>query len=99
MSVGLHVTNDKIYQDYREAMKPILMEYGGGFKCDFKVNETLLPTDNKDINRVFIIYFDDKNAMECFFTHPDYLKIKEQYFQNSVSNTVIFSSYSVLKDA
>jgi len=99
MLVGLHVTNDKIYQEYREAMKPILAEYGGGFKCDFKVSETLFPTDNKDINRVFIIYFDDENTMECFFAHPDYLKVKEKYFQNSVSNTVIFSSYSDLNNA
>ena len=91
MLVGLNVTNDKMYQEYRTAMKPILIQFDGGFKCDFKVSETLLPSENKDINRVFIIYFKNEKAMESFFTHPDYLKIKEKYFSNSVSSPVILS--------
>jgi uncharacterized protein (DUF1330 family) len=91
MLVGLNVTNDEMYQEYRAAMKPILIQYDGGFKCDFKVSETLLPSENKDINRVFIIYFKDEEAMESFFSNPEYLKIKENHFSNSVSSAVILS--------
>jgi len=91
MLVGLNVTNDEMYQEYRAAMKPILVQYDGGFKCDFKVSETLLPSENKDINRVFIIYFKDEDAMDSFFSHPDYLKVKGKYFSNSVSSAVILS--------
>jgi len=91
MLVGLNVTNDDMYQDYRNAMKTILLQYGGGFKCDFKVSETLLPSDNKDINRVFIIYFENEETMNNFFSNPDYLKVKEKYFSNSVSSAVILS--------
>ncbi|EAR61344.1 hypothetical protein MED92_11474 [Oceanospirillum sp. MED92] len=41
MLVGLEVTDDQIYQSYREAMRPILEFYGGEFGYDFRVSEVL----------------------------------------------------------
>ena len=93
MLVGLNVLDDSIYQAYRKAMKPILATYGGGFGCDFKVSEVFLPESDSEINRVFTIYFKDHEAMEQFFSHPEYMKIKALYFESSVGSTTIISSY------
>lgn len=92
MLVGLNVIDDQIYQQYREAMSPILKTFGGAFGYDFKVAEVLKPAGDV-INRVFTINFPDSDSMEQFFTDPDYLAVKEQYFSASVASTTIISSY------
>lgn len=93
MLVGLNVLDDQMYQEYRKAMKPILASYGGGFGYDFKVSEVLLPESGHDINRVFTIYFRDRDAMDGFFSTPEYLKAKAQYFEESVGSTTIIARY------
>ena len=55
--VGLHVTDQESYQKYREAMTPILHEHGGDFGYDFHIAAVLKPLEEKQINRVFTIYF------------------------------------------
>ena len=42
MLVGLKVTNEEGYAEYRRAMKPLLFAAGGGFGCVFRVSEVLL---------------------------------------------------------
>ena len=51
MLVGLHVTNDEMYQAYREKMTPILIECGGGFGYDFRISEILKSQTDGEINR------------------------------------------------
>ena len=65
MLVGLHVTNDEMYQTYREKMTPVLVECGGGFGYDFRIAEVLKSQTDQEINRVFTIYFPDKEAMHA----------------------------------
>ncbi len=72
--VGLYVTNDEIYKQYRKGMLPILERFGGGFSYDFKIHE-VLKSDVKKINRVFIIYFKYKESMNLFFADKEYLDI------------------------
>jgi len=91
--VGLQVTNDEEYTNYREAMMPILSEYGGGFRYDFKVSEVLKNEEGREINRVFAIYFKDKENMEAFFSNPRYLEAKNKFFEKSVAATTIISGY------
>ena len=91
--VGLQVINDIEYNNYREAMTPILKLYGGGFRYDFKVSETLKNEDGRPINRVFAIYFESKDKMNEFFNNPDYLKAKTTFFDKSVEATTIISEY------
>ncbi len=93
MMVGLQVKDDSVYSQYRAAMKPLLETYGGGFRYDFKVAETLKSATPDPINRVFAIYFKDQQSMEEFFSHPEYKKIKQEFFQKSVDATTIISSY------
>jgi len=91
--VGLKIKNDVEYTNYREAMGPILVSYEGGFRYDFKVSETLKNEEGRPINRVFAIYFGNKNKMDEFFKNPEYLKAKSQFFDASVESTTIISQY------
>ena len=93
MMVGLQVKNDAEYTRYREAMSPILKQYGGGFRYDFKVSEILKNDEGRPINRVFAIYFEDKNKMDEFFRNSDYLEAKSEFFDVSVEATTIISEY------
>jgi len=93
MLVGLNVLDDLKYTDYRTAMKPILSDYEGCFGYDFKVSDVLISEGGTDINRVFTINFSSKSKMEGFFSDSQYLKVKEKYFEGSVSSTTIISSY------
>jgi len=91
--VGLDLLNDQVYDEYRKAMKPILLDFKGYFVYDFKVSDVLISDTNNDINRIFIINFKSKSKMEGFFLNPEYLAIKEKYFTKSVGSTTILSSY------
>ena len=91
--VGLNVTDENLYKEYRKNMIPILTEHGGGFRYDFKVSEVLISGSDKKINRVFILSFPDKKASEKFFSNPEYLKVKKQFFDNAVETTTIISGY------
>lgn len=91
--VGLNVTDQLAYQEYRKAMMPILKACGGGFNYDFRVSEVLISQTENDINRVFTIYFPDKVTSENFFSNPDYLSVKQTYFDKAVKSTTIISRY------
>lgn len=93
MMVGLQIKDDEVYRQYREAMYPILETYGGGFRYDFKVSETLRNEEGRPINRVFAIFFKDKVSMDNFFQNPDYIAAKTKFFEKSVEATTIISEY------
>lgn len=91
--VGIEVTDNKTYNEYREAMKPILLSYEGKFCYDFVVSEVLTSQTEGDINRVFTLNFPQKKDMEGFFSNKEYLEVKSKFFDKSVGNTQIISSY------
>jgi uncharacterized protein (DUF1330 family) len=93
MMVGLTVTDEALYQQYRDAMAPLLAAHGGGFRYDFVVAKVLQSASAHPINRVFAIYFGDAARMQAFFAHPDYLAIKARFFARSVAGTTIFGAY------
>lgn len=93
MMVGLTVTDDALYQQYREAMMPLLAAHGGGFRYDFTIGKVLKSASEHPINRVFAIHFGSKPQMDAFFAHPDYQAIKARFFQRSVAGTTIFGGY------
>ena len=94
MVVGLKVKDDKTYSKYRQDMKPLLERVDGGFRYDFKISEVLKNDEQNPINRVFVIFFGNKSKMDSFFLNPEYLKIKEKYFESSVEATTIISEYN-----
>jgi uncharacterized protein (DUF1330 family) len=71
MLVGLEVSNNDIYDQYRAAMTPILNRFGGEFGYDFKVSEVLKSEDNEEINRVFIIRISDEQSKDAFFNNDE----------------------------
>ena len=89
--MGLYVSDDALYQKYREGMMPILHSYGGDFGFDFKVSEVLRSKTNDDINRVFTIEFPSKEKMDAFFECEEYLAVREQYFDKSVTSKTVIS--------
>ena len=89
--MGLHVTDNEEYQRYRDAMIPILHSYGGSFGYDFRIAEVLKSKSSNKINRVFTIEFPSQDIMDEFFSNAAYLKVKEQYFVNSVESVTSIS--------
>lgn len=93
--VGLCVTDDRLYSEYRDAMTPILESYGGGFGYDLKVSQVLKSETSEPINRVFTIVFKDRASKKDFFSDPSYLEIKNKYFEPSVSHTTLIADYEL----
>jgi uncharacterized protein (DUF1330 family) len=91
--VGLQVTDSNKYLQYRQEMMPLLEKYGGGFRYDFLIKETLKSETENEINRVFVIYFKDKESMGLFFNDTEYLQIKHELYVDSVTATTILSEY------
>lgn len=93
MLVGLEVSNNDVYDQYRTAMKPILQQFGGEFGYDFKIAEVLKNEADANINRVFTIRFPTAEHMDNFFSNQEYLAIKQEFFEASVAHTHIIASY------
>ena len=93
MLVGLTVSDDRVYQEYRDAMPPLLAQHGGGFRFDFVVGKVLRSEATHPINRVFAIYFADVAAKDAFFAHPDYRAIKSRWFERSVTGVTVIAAY------
>ncbi len=91
--VGLHVIDHEGYRRYRQSMAPILARYGGGFRYDFTIDESLKSEATHPINRVFVIYFQNKQSKEAFFSDPEYKQIRTAHFEPSVSGATIIAQY------
>lgn len=91
--IGLDVINDQVYQQYRDAMAPILKTFGGSFGFDFRVSEVLLSKTEDHINRLFTLAFPTQKHMEDFFSNADYLAVKAQYFDTSVRSKTTVALY------
>lgn len=91
--VALNVIDLKTYQQYREAMTPILHDHGGKFGYDFEIAQVLKSEATHDINRVFTLRFDTEDNLQAFFTNPDYLSIKKRFFYPSVADVTEIAKY------
>ncbi|MCW7469459.1 DUF1330 domain-containing protein [Leptospira kanakyensis] len=91
--IGIQVKDDELYTKYRTEMKYLLDKYEGGFRYDFKIQETLKSETESSINRLFLIYFKNKERKLSFFADPEYKKIREKYFVPSVESTTQIAEY------
>jgi len=91
--LALNVTDDEMYNKYRQEMTPLLLSVGGEFGYDFKVSETLKSEANHPINRVFTIKFPNKDVMKSFFSSDSYRAVNKKYFRDSVDGVTMISSY------
>jgi len=94
MTVGLLVTDQAMYAQYRREMRPLLERAGGVFRFDFDVARVLESEDGAEINRAFVIQFPDRSTKERFFTDPRYLEIRRRLFEPSVKSTARIAEYA-----
>lgn len=87
----MHVTDPAGYAAYRAQMTPILARYGGGFRYDLVVSETLASAAPHPINRLFAIYFRDRSARDAFFADPAYLRVRAEHFAPSVGGFTVIA--------
>lgn len=92
--VGLRVSDESGYQRYRDGMTPLLEGVGGYFRYDMRVNELIKGDADEPFNRVFVISFPDQQTKEDYFADPQYLAIREEFFNASVSSVKQISGYS-----
>ena len=94
--VGLQVSNEAIYAEYRAHMLPLLAAHGGSFIVDVRVSEVLKSPESKAINRLFTVRFPSIEQHDAFFAHPDYKAVRAKYFEPSVAATSRIARYQVL---
>lgn len=92
--VALEVTDEAGYQRYRDGMTPILRDYGGRFRWDFRVADVLHHDGEEGVNRVFILSFPDVAAKRAFFEDPAYLAVRAEHFDGSVGAIVRIAEYA-----
>ncbi len=93
--MGLDVSDDDGYQAYRDAMSPLLERIGGGFRYDFTIAKTLRNSAGHEINRVFVIYFPNRQAQDRFFDDEAYRDIRGRLFETSVRDATIIGAWEV----
>lgn len=91
--MGLDVSDDVEYQRYRDAMLPILTEYGGAFGYDFRIAEVLKSKTEQPINRVFTIAFPSEQVMNDFFTDPRYIEVRDRHLTPSIRSKTVISMH------
>jgi len=91
--IGLHVTDDDMYTRYREEMTPILHEYGGSFRYDFRIGEVLDGETSDAINRLFVISFPDAQTKDAFFANEAYTKVRHEFFEPAVQTVTTLAEY------
>jgi uncharacterized protein (DUF1330 family) len=94
--IGLNVTNQDLYTEYRSHMSPLLKAHGGRFTVDVHVAEVLCAPEPQPINRLFTIRFPSLAQHDAFFAHPDYLAVRKRYFEPSVGAVQRLARYEVL---
>ena len=96
--IGIHVSDDKGYDEYRAGMTPLLEAHGGYFRYDFRVNEMLQGKAEDPFNRVFVISFPDEATMTKFFADEEYKAVRDAHFDRSVRSFGQIASYSCSLD-
>lgn len=91
--IGLHVTDDDGYARYRAGMTPILGEYGGSFRYDFRVGEMLKSETPEPVNRLFVISFPSREVADRFFADEAYLAVRSEHFDSAVAAIATIAEY------
>ena len=91
--IGLHVTDEESYRRYRAGMTPILTEYGGSFRYDFRVGEVLKSETTDPINRLFVISFPSHDVADRFFADEAYAEVRATFFEPAVAAITTIAEY------
>lgn len=94
--VGANVIDDATYAEYRLNMTPLLEAHGGSFVVDVRVGEVLRSPKATPMNRLFTIRFPSQERLDAFFSHPEYLAIRNRWFVPSVAAFEQLGKYEVI---
>jgi len=83
--MALNVVDAEQYAQYRARMTPLLEACGGSFGLDVWVAEVLRSPTDKPFNRLFTIVFPSPEQRDAFFSNPEYLAIRQAWFEPSVA--------------
>lgn len=92
--IGMDVADHEAYARYRTAIRPLLEAAGGRFRYDFEVARTLKSEASHDINRFFVLSFPDRERKEGFFSNPEFVRIRNGFFETAVRGTTILAEYT-----
>lgn len=96
MLLALYVQDRALYTQYRKAIEPLLKEYQGSFPYDTSVEEMIdTPLEEKRINHVCTLRFDNEEFKDAFFNDSRYLKIKNNIYDNAIKMEYIISTYRI----
>ena len=82
--IAMNVTDEAGYARYRAEMTPLLHEFGGSFRYDFRIAETLKSETSHPVTRVFILSFPDRSVRDAFFADERYLRVRKRHFEPAV---------------
>lgn len=82
--MAMNVVDEAGYARYRAEMTPLLHDFGGSFRFDFRIAETLKSETSHPITRVFILSFPNQSVRDAFFSDERYLSIRKRHFDAAV---------------
>ena len=91
--LGLSVTNQEMYQEYREKLDPVLKEVGAKVILDVEVGNVRINPTETNFNRLIFIKFNNAESMKLLNEHPTYLSLKNSLFVPSVKQTVPLAKF------
>jgi uncharacterized protein (DUF1330 family) len=94
ITMGLFVADRENYAQYRREIAPLLEAAGGAFRYDFEVANTLKNESGRDMNRVFVLRFPEREAKNRFFGDPRYQEIRRRLFEIAVTSAVVIAEYA-----
>lgn len=92
--VGLHIRDESQYTSYRAGMTPILKDFGGYFRFDYRVSDMLIGEAEDPHNRVFVLSFPDESSMKSFFENEQYKVVRAEHFDPAVQSVGILATYT-----
>jgi len=93
--IGVQVTDDSEYEEYRRQLSPLLRAAGGQFVVDVRVSDVLTAPEGARFNRMFVLRFPSAEAMQTLFEGDEYRVVREAHFEPSVSETTMLATYQV----
>lgn len=93
--IGVQVSSEHGYEEYRRQISPLLAAAGGRFTVDVRVSEVLTAPDDARFNRLFVLRFPNDEAMRNFFESEAYRAVRDAHFVSSVSSTTSLATYQL----
>jgi len=91
--VRLRVLDDKRFDEFHSAIKPVLSRYHGQLGYEFTVPASLLARHSHKVNHVFTLSFASEQWMESFFVDSEYLKTRGRHILKSFATEQFIFGY------